>query len=251
MQSDFLQKPISLYLSSEHDCSYLDDRQANSLFVDPQIQMTANIYSELIQQGFRRSGSHVYTPYCKKCHDCIPVRLRVQDFSLSRSQKRCYNKNKHTIISAKDISSKSLTNQHEQYDLYRHYVKSRHPDGGMDDPSMDSYLDFLNSDWSDTIFFEFRDKQRLIAVAVTDIVTDGLSAVYTFFDTSAEFYQRSLGIYAVLWQAQEARRQGLKWLYLGYWIHGCQKMSYKDNYQPLEYFYNHQWHSIPPHKSEL
>ena len=247
MPSETLQKPINLFLSGEHSCSYLDARQANSLFVDPQMQMTADIYSELIQQGFRRSGSHVYTPYCKKCHDCIPVRLNVQEFNLSRSQKRCYNKNKHIIVNAKDISNESIENHHEQYDLYHHYLKSRHRDGGMDKPDKNSYLDFLNSDWSDTTFFEFREEQRLLSIAVTDIVTDGLSAVYTFFDTSAEFHQRSLGIYAVLWQAQEARRQGLKWLYLGYWIHNCQKMSYKDNYQPLEYFYNHQWHSSPPY----
>ena len=89
MKSNFSQKPINLYLSSEHDCSYLTDRQANSLFVDPEATMNTDIYSELIQQGFRRSGSHVYTPYCKKCHDCIPVRINVQEFSLSRSQKRC------------------------------------------------------------------------------------------------------------------------------------------------------------------
>lgn len=247
MQSEFLQKPINLYLSTEHDCSYLADRQANSLFIDPQMQMSADIYSELIQQGFRRSGSHVYTPYCKKCHDCIPVRLNVQQFSLSRSQKRCRNKNKQMLVSTNNTPHEEKENQQEQYDLYHHYVKSRHPDGGMDEPGIKTYLDFLSSDWSDTIFYEFREQDKLIAIAVTDIVTDGLSAVYTFFDTTAESQKRSLGIYAVLWQAQEAKRQGLKWLYLGYWIQGCQKMSYKDNYQPLEYFYNHLWHSKPPY----
>ncbi len=247
MRSELLQKPINLYLSTEHDCSYLADHQANSLFVDPQMKMSADIYSELIQQGFRRSGSHVYTHYCKRCHDCIPVRLDVQKFSLTRSQKRCLNKNQQIIVSAINLTEQSKESIQEQYDLYYHYVKSRHLDGGMDDLDIDSYLDFLSSDWSNTSFFEFREQDRLIGIAVTDIVTEGLSAVYTFFDTIAEFNQRSLGIYAVLWQAQEAKQQGLKWLYLGYWIHGCQKMSYKDNYQPLEYFYNHQWHSKPPH----
>ena len=248
MQSEFLQKPINLYLSTEHDCSYLIDRQANSLFVDPQMEMSADIYSELIQQGFRRSGSHVYTPYCKKCHDCIPVRLNVQAFKLSRSQKRCNNKNTNLIVTAQNSKNKSIIKQDEQYNLYSQYVKSRHPDGGMDEPSIDSYLDFLTSAWSNTTFFEFREQQHLVAIAVTDMVKDGLSAVYTFFDTSTKNQKRSLGIYAVLWQAQEAQRRGLKWLYLGYWIHGCQKMSYKDNYQPLEYFHNHLWQSKPPHQ---
>ncbi|MCU7837525.1 MAG: arginyltransferase [gamma proteobacterium symbiont of Taylorina sp.] len=246
MQSEFLQKPMNLYLSAEHDCSYLPERQANSLFVDPEASMNTGIYSELIQQGFRRSGSHVYTPYCKKCHDCIPVRLEVQKFCLSRSQKRCRNKNQSIIVTAQDVAKMDPLSQTEQFHLYQSYIKSRHTDGGMDNPSMDSYLDFLTSPWSHTTFFEFRESDHLIAVAVTDIVTDGLSAVYTFFEPAGAFQKRSLGIYSILWQAQEARRRGLKWLYLGYWIHGCQKMSYKDNYQPLEYFYNHQWHPTPP-----
>ena len=247
MQSEFLQKPINLYLSTEHECSYLTDRQANSLFVDPQMQMNADIYSELIQQGFRRSGSHVYTPYCKKCHDCIPVRLNIEQFKLIRSKKRCRNKNKQLMVTAKKITTEAKKTHSEQYDLYYQYVKSRHPAGGMDDPDIESYLDFLTSSWSNTVFFEFREEQQLKAIAVTDIVTDGLSAVYTFFDTGPVFQKRSPGIYSVLWQAQEAKRLGLKWLYLGYWIHACQKMSYKDNYQPLEYFYNHLWQSSPPH----
>jgi arginine-tRNA-protein transferase len=241
MESDFTQKPINLYLSAEHDCSYLPDRQANSLFVDPQSQMTANIYSGLIQQGFRRSGNYVYTPYCKKCHDCIPVRLNVQEFSHSRSQKRCKNKNKMiTVI------QKSTDFNIEHYQLYSEYVTSRHPGGGMDEPSSEKYLDFLTSRWSDTNFFEFREQDKLIAVAVTDIVINGLSAVYTFFASSPEYDKRSLGVYSILWQIEEAQRRGMKWLYLGYWIRECNKMNYKNKYQPLEYFYNHQWHNTAP-----
>ncbi len=250
MQSEFLQKPLNLYLSEEHQCSYLPGREANSLFVDPQASMSAGIYSELIQQGFRRSGSHVYTPYCRKCHDCIPVRLNVQEFAPNRSQKRCLKKNQHirTQVQCPANSPEEFapSDNEEQYNLYAAYVKSRHPGGGMDEPSHETYLDFLTSSWSTTRFFEFREAEKLIAVAVTDIVSEGLSAVYTFFDTAAEYHKRSLGIYAILWQAQEARRQNLTWLYLGYWIHDCKKMNYKDNYQPLEYFYNHQWHSDPP-----
>lgn len=247
MQSEFLQKPISLYLSEEHECSYLPGREANSLFVDPQASMSADIYSELIQQGFRRSGSHVYTPYCRKCHDCIPVRLNVQEFTLNRSQQRCLKKNQLTTTQIQKPADNSMPGANdEQYHLYAAYVKSRHPGGGMDEPSHETYLDFLTSQWSTTCFFEFREAEKLLAVAVTDIVTEGFSAVYTFFATATEYHRRSLGIYSILWQAQEAKRRGLKWLYLGYWIHGCKKMNYKDNYHPLEYFYNHQWHSSPP-----
>lgn len=241
MDNSFLQKPINLYLSAEHECSYLPDRQANSLFVDPEKKMTADIYSELIQQGFRRSGSYVYTPYCKKCHDCIPVRLDVRKFALSRSQKRCKNKNKRIIVNAQKPEYNEA-----HYQMYADYVSSRHPGGGMDDHDHKKYLDFLTSQWSDTTFFEFKENNKAIAIAVTDHVTDGLSAVYTFFDSSQEYQQRSLGVFSILWQVEEAQRLGLHWLYLGYWIKDCNKMNYKDNYQPLEYFYNHLWHNTPP-----
>ena len=241
MDSEFLQKPINLYLSAEHDCSYLPDRLANSLFVDPDTEMSADVYSGLIQQGFRRSGKYVYTPYCKKCHDCIPVRLNVQNFKLSRSQKRCHNKNQNVIV-----TPKAPTFDESHYQLYEAYVKSRHPGGGMDEPSDDKYLEFLTSDWSNTTFFEFREGDELLAIAATDIVINGLSAVYTFFSPDVEHQKRSLGVYSIIWQAQGAQRRGMKWLYLGYWIQACNKMSYKDKYQPLEYYYNHQWNDSPP-----
>lgn len=240
MESNFLQKPINLYLSAEHDCSYLPDRQANSLFVDPQTEMTANIYSALIQQGFRRSGDYVYSPYCKKCQECIPVRLNVRDFVLSRSQKRCKNKNRHISVIAREP-----VYDETHFQLYSAYVKTRHFGGGMDQPSDDKYLDFLTSKWSDTTFFEFREADKIIAIAATDIVMNGLSAVYTFFDPASEYQKRSLGVYSIIWQAEEARRRGMKWLYLGYWIQNCAKMNYKDKYQPLEYYYSHQWNSVP------
>ncbi|MCN4144774.1 MAG: arginyltransferase [Thiohalomonas sp.] len=244
MENKFLQKPINLYLSAEHECSYLPDRQANSLFLDPDKKMTADIYSELIQQGFRRSGNYVYTPYCKKCHDCIPVRLDVQKFVLSRSQKRCQSKNKNLLVKAQKPEYNEA-----QYQMYAEYVKSRHPGGGMDEPDNEKYLDFLTSKWSNPTFFEFQENDKLIGIAATDIVYNGLSAVYTFFDTSLEYQKRSLGVFSIIWQAEEAQRRGLQWLYLGYWIKDCSKMNYKDKYQPLEYFYNNLWHNTPPGRS--
>lgn len=241
MNSEFLQKPINLYLSADHECNYLSACLASSLFVDPASEMTADIYSGLVQQGFRRSGNYVYTPHCKKCHECIPVRLNVQEFTLSRSQKRCKNKNKQLIVKAKDSVYDEV-----QYQLYSDYVRLRHPGGGMDEPSDEKYLDFLTSQWSNTVFFEFQEAGKVIGVAATDIVMNGLSAVYTFFDSSPDYQKRSVGVYSIIWQAEEARRRGMKWLYLGYWINACNKMNYKDKYQPLEYFYNHRWHSVPP-----
>lgn len=247
MESTLSQKPINLYLSAEHDCSYLPGRQANSLFVDPDVEMSAEAYSALIQQGFRRSGNYVYTPYCKKCHDCVPVRLNVSQFRLSRSQRRCQNKNQDIYVLETEPVYKE-----EHFQLYTRYVKSRHPGGGMDEPEGDKYMDFLTSRWSDTTFFEFYAAGQLIGIAVTDLVEDGLSAVYTFFEPSQQYQKRSLGVYAILWQIEEAQRRGLNWLYLGYWIKDCNKMNYKDKYQPLEYYYNHQWqHPPPPSQSDM
>lgn len=241
MNSEILSKPVNLYLSAEHECSYLGDRLANSLFVDPESSMDNSIYSELIQRGFRRSGNHVYTPYCNQCHRCIPVRVDVQQFSPSRSQKRCGNKNKQLKVLAKPAI---FDPQH--YELYSNYVVSRHPNGGMDEPSTEKYLDFLTSNWCDSIFFEFRENGHLVSVAVTDILKQGFSAVYTFFSSTPSLDKRSLGMFSILWQIEEAKRRGLQWVYLGYWIKNCNKMNYKDKFQPLQYFYQYEWHTIPP-----
>ena len=241
MNSDIFSRPINLYLSAEHECSYLDNRLANSLFVDPESPIDTGVYSDLVKRGFRRSGNYVYTPYCNSCHDCIPVRLDVQQFSFSRSQKRCRNRNK-----ALKVLNKPAAFDPVHYELYSKYVVSRHAGGGMDQPSSEKYLDFLTSDWCDTTFFEFSEDNNVISIAVTDILEDGFSAVYTFFASSPLLNKRSLGVFSILWQIEEAKRRGLKWLYLGYWIKNCDKMNYKDKYQPLEYFYNNSWHSSPP-----
>jgi arginine-tRNA-protein transferase len=241
MNSDISNRPINLYLSAEHECSYLDNRLANSLFVDPESSLDTVVYSSLIQRGFRRSGNYVYTPHCNHCHDCIPVRLDVQQFSPSRSQKRCCNRNKQLKVRHRPAAFSQV-----HYDLYSKYVISRHSGGGMDEPSTEKYLDFLISDWCETTFFEFRENDNVVSIAVTDIIEDGFSAVYTFFASSPSLDKRSLGVFSILWQIEEARRRGLRWLYLGYWIKKCAKMNYKDKYQPLQYYYNYEWHPVPP-----
>lgn len=132
----------------------------------------------------------------------------------------------------------------EYFDLYQRYLAARHPDGGMDTPEPQNFISFLITDWATTVFYEFRKKDRLLAIAVVDELTDGLSAVYTFFDPNES--HRSLGRFAVLVEIELARDQGLNWLYLGYWIADCRKMQYKNEYQPLEYFYQEKWHEKPP-----
>lgn len=228
---------IKLYSTHEHPCSYLDDRAATTVFVDPTLALDAHIYSELSDYGFRRSGGHIYRPHCLQCQACIPVRVPVASFRASRAQKRCLKRN------ADLYTQESPTiNTDEHYRLYQRYIEARHADGDMYPPSREQYEEFLSSQWGVTRYIEMRSSEdnTLIAVAVCDQLDQGLSAIYTFFDPDQGY--RSLGVYAVLVQIREAQDQKLPYVYLGYWIRQCQKMSYKTQYRPLEMFINNRWH---------
>lgn len=234
-----MSQDINLYLSQPHECSYLKAKEANSVFVDPALSTIGSLYSQLIQHGFRRSGKYVYRPHCEDCQSCISIRLDVNAFTPNRSQKRTLKYNQDLHIS---YYSSDQTPTEEQYQLYQEYLTTRHRNGGMDENiSPEKYQEFLTSPWSDTEFIEFRFQDRLLAVACTDILDNGLSAVYTYFSPKPEYKKRALGVNAILWQIQEAKKRQLPWLYLGYWVKGCQKMRYKTQYQPLEYFYSGQW----------
>ena len=137
--------------------------------------------------------------------------------------------------------------QQEHYDLYRRYTANRHSGGSMAESSPQEYLDFLTSEWSQTLFLEMREQDRLLGVAVTDQVDDGLSAVYTFFDPDLE--RRSLGTFAVLSQLSLARQFGLPYLYLGYWVRDCGKMAYKADYRPMQLYSHEQWREFGPGES--
>ena len=226
---------LNLYRSQESDCSYLPDKQSSTLFVDPAATLDTTIYSYLLAQGFRRSGGHVYKPCCNSCQACIPLRLPVAHFKPNRNQRRVWAKSSASLV----INTKPATFQSEHFELYCRYIQSRHPDGGMVNPTPDGFLDFLTSSWCKTRFFELQVAGKLTAIAVTDILPNGLSAVYTFFDP--ELSHLSPGVLALLWQIQEAQRQKLPWLYLGYWVPGCTKMSYKSNYRPLQIWSQKQW----------
>jgi leucyl-tRNA---protein transferase len=225
---------IPLLLTEPHTCSYLDDELAQPAFVHPAFEMTQAMYSGLIRQGFRRSGDEVYSPHCPSCSACIPVRLLVNQFKPNRSQKRCIKKNQPTQVT---IKPSEFDKRH--YDLYLRYQYKRHHDGSMQYSGPEEYLRFLKSNWCDTRFMEFTINGELAAVAVVDIVEDGISAVYTFFEPKFSAY--SPGMYAVLWQIEWAKQQELEFLYLGFWVKQCKKMSYKSNYQPLQLLKNKEW----------
>ena len=226
---------LGFYATPPHECNYLPDREAITLFADPCFPKNARLYAALADCGFRRSGEHLYIPHCNACSACTAVRVPVHEHSLSSSQKRTWKRN----------GDLSITHRAPEYDeehflLYQRYLKSRHPGGGMDEPTPESYMDFLTSSWSETVFYEMRDQTNaLVALAVADLIDHALSAVYTFY--APEQGRRSLGRYAILYEIEQARAMNLKWLYLGYWINECRKMAYKTEYQPMEYYRDNQW----------
>lgn len=230
---------IPLFLTHPHPCSYLVGQRAQSLLVHPDCQLTPPVYSQLLAQGFRRSGDDVYAPHCAECSACVPVRLEVARFKANRRQKRCLKKNSGT-----QAIVKPAVFEQTHYDMYLRYQDSRHEEGAMAHSSPGDYLDFFGSSWCDTCFVEFRINDEPACVAVVDRFDQAWSAVYTFFEP--EFSSYSPGMYAVLWQIEQARRLGREFLYLGYWIKDCKKMAYKDQYQPLQQFIGRRWVEIPP-----
>ncbi|MBF0445576.1 MAG: arginyltransferase [Magnetococcales bacterium] len=225
---------LTLYLTPDHDCGYFRGRSAATLYVDPAYEMSALTYQFLLYQGFRRSGNQVYRPYCSDCHECIPIRLPVEKFKLSKSLRRVWKKNQDLTVK---IFPPSLTQ--ERFELYHAYINNRHDDGPMVNPTPDDFLSFLDCSWGQTQFVEFRQDAKLLMVAVMDSLDDSLSAVYTFFDPT--FASRSLGTYAVLWEIQEAQRIAKEWLYLGYWVKACKKMRYKSRFKPMQIYQERNW----------
>lgn len=228
-------RELRFYVTPEHDCSYLPERQAKTLFLDPRAQVDRRLYSQLSELGFRRSGGHIYRPHCEHCRACISVRIPVAEFQPSKSQRRIERRNA-------DLSVRAVPCQltHEYYDLYERYINQRHADGDMYPPSPDQFCSFLVEGGMDSCFYEFREPDgTLKAVAVTDILDQGMSALYTFYDPEAT--RRSLGAFAIIWQIRQARRTGKDWLYLGYWVQDCRKMNYKTRYHPLEMLIEGEW----------
>lgn len=227
---------LQLFLTGEHPCSYLPGLKARTLFVDPNAQID-RAHAEWLQQvGFRRSGDHFYRPACKECSRCVPVRIPVADFVPNRSQRRTLRRNRDL-----ELIARAPVYEQTHFELYRRYILARHGDGDMaEDISPESYQRFLLARWAgQSRLLEFRERGQLVGVAVSDLLSDGLSAVYTFFDPDQA--DRAPGKLAILCQILEARGLGLQYLYLGYWIGESRKMAYKNLYRPIEAWNGRQW----------
>ena len=175
-------------------------------------------------------------PACRGCQACVSLRLPVESFEPNRSQWR----NFRTNVAEATVTDRPPTFQPEHFALYRRYLQARHPEGSMAEGTGENYRDFLIDPWGgETRLLEIRLGGRLMAVAVTDVTPGGLSAVYTFFDP--DLSHRAPGSFAILCQIEAAKGLGLPYLYLGYWIEACSKMSYKSRFRPLEAWNGREW----------
>jgi arginine-tRNA-protein transferase len=230
---------LRLFHTGDHACGYWPQRSARDLVLDPRDPRLPAFYPTALDWGFRRSGDLVYRPHCHGCRACIAVRIPVADFRPDRSQRRCAARNAR--VESRVVAAQRTD---EHLALYRRYLQARHAQGGMDGHGGVEFDQFLVGSWSEGRFLEMREDGALIGVAVTDLVPNALSAVYTFFEPALA--ARSLGTLAILRQIEWARRDALAHLYLGYWIAGHRKMDYKRRFQPLETFDGQRWRTDPP-----
>lgn len=233
---------LQFYLTAPYQCSYLANQEARSQVATPGFLISSSVYSELIRQGFRRSGTFTYRPRCDACLACVPVRIDVNAFSSNRSQRRVWKK-----INL-DISLHPLEDKAEYFELYLRYQNARHPDGGMSNDNHEQYQKFLLQSHVDSMLVEFRENGILRMVSIIDALDDGLSSVYTFFEPDLK--QTSLGTYNILWQIELCRQLQLPYLYLGYWIKESKKMAYKANYQPLQGLMQGNWQLLETKDSQ-
>ncbi|NRD73792.1 arginyltransferase [Shewanella sp. VB17] len=231
----FKSQPISVGVTQAFSCSYLE-HQLEQLLVLQEESINLDLFEQLLAFGFRRSGGTIYKPQCPNCSACLPIRIPATLFTPSKRQKR-------TLKNNKDIIWKIADKQQEyHYDLYARYINERHQDGPMYPASREQYQHFIDAGWLTPIFVELWNNQELIGVAVTDVMPNSLSAIYSFF--SPDEHKRSLGSLLILIQCRLAKLMNKDFVYLGYQIDESRKMNYKRSYLPYQLLTSNGWQQI-------
>lgn len=235
---------LQFYATQSYECSYLQGKAARSQVATPNQWIDHRTYSELIQLGFRRSGMYVYRPHCDGCRACHSMRVDAKAFQPNRSQRRAWVKHQYLHVEIMD-----LVFVPEHYALYQTYQHARHAGGGMDDDNVDQYQQFLLQSRVNSRLVEFRvldnngTPGELKMISIIDIVSDGISAVYTFFSPEKN---ASYGVFNILWQIEQTKKWGLDYTYLGYYVQQSPKMQYKAHYQPAQYLIHGEWVDTAP-----
>jgi arginine-tRNA-protein transferase len=234
------------YLTSPSACPYLPSRQERKVFTHLIGRRAVALNDQLTQSGFRRSQTIAYRPACENCRACVSVRIKVNEFRLSRNFRRVVEINRDlcgTVVRAEPTS--------EQYSLFRRYLDARHGDGGMADMTAVDYATMIEDSHVETRLVEYRlfqesaaaaGERPLLAACLTDLLADGLSMVYYFYVPGEQ--HRSFGTYMILDHIERARRFGLPHVYLGYWVAGSRKMAYKARFLPQERLGMNGWERV-------
>lgn len=216
------------YLTAAAPCPYLPEQQERKVFTHLIGRRAEEINDVLTQGGFRRSQTIAYRPACEGCRSCVSVRVVAREFQPSRNFRRIVNRNRD--LEGTMVRSYATS---EQYSLFRTYLDARHADGGMADMSVLDYSAMVEDTHVTTRLVEYRrENGELVAVVLTDILSDGLSMVYSFYDPDAS--HRSLGTFLILDHIARAQALGLPYVYLGYWVEGSRRMDYKSRFLPQE-----------------